>query len=221
MASRAPKKRAVVKRRPGGRSARVRTAVLVATVEELAAVGYSELSLDGVARRAGVHRTTLYRRWGTREALILEVMVERTSQAVTVPDTGSLREDLLQLARAAVANAGNPAIEAVIRATVSELRRNAVIAEASRRFWTERMCLDGEIVKRAIARGEVPADTDPRLVIEAVLGPLHLQLLITGTSPEEAVIERVVDIVIDGITSAVGAVRQTSISGGGKVQPRP
>jgi AcrR family transcriptional regulator len=174
--------------------------VLIATVQELAAVGYSELSLEGVARRAGVHKTTLYRRWGTREALILEVMRERTSQVVMVPDTGSLREDLLQLALAAVANASNPLIEAVIRATVSELRRNAVIAEASQRFWAERMRLDSEIVKRAIARREVPADVDPRLVIEAVLGPLHLQILIAGSTPEENVIEMVVDLVLDGVT---------------------
>jgi AcrR family transcriptional regulator len=200
MASHTPKKGAAVGSRPGGRSARVRMAVLAATVQELAAVGYSELSLEGVARRAGVHKTTLYRRWGTREELILEVMRERTGQVVVVPNTGSLREDLVQLAQAAVANTGSPIVEAVVRAVVSEMRRNAVIAKASQRFWTERMRLDGEIVERAIARGEVPADTDPRLVIEAVLGPLHLQLLIGGTSPEETAIERVVDLVVDGVT---------------------
>lgn len=189
-----------MKRRPGGRSARVRAAVLAATVQELTTVGYSELSLEGVARRAGVHKTTLYRRWGTREELILDVMLQRASEAVPVPDSGSLRADLIELARAAVANTSSPAIEVIVRATISEMRHNAAIAQASRRFWDERMRLDGEIVKRAIARGEVPANTDPRLVIEAVLGPLHLQLLIGGTSADETVIERLVDLVVDGVT---------------------
>jgi AcrR family transcriptional regulator len=207
MASRSPQKQAVVTRRPGGRSARVRTAVLAATVQELAAVGYSELSLGGIAHRAGVHKATLYRRWGTREALILDVMRERASQVVEVPDTGSLREDLLHLARNAVANAGNPFVEAVIRATISELRGNAAIAHASQRFWTERMRLDGEIVERAIARGEAPADTDPGLIIEAVLGPLHLRLLLSGIPPEESVIEQVVDLVINGVTHGRGGVQ--------------
>jgi hypothetical protein len=87
-----------------------------------------------------------------------------------VADTGSVREDLLALARAAVANARSPIVEAVIRAVIATLPSNAVLAEASRRFWSERMTLDGEIVERAIARGELPAGTDPRLVIEAVLG---------------------------------------------------
>ncbi len=188
-----------MKRRPGGRSARVRSAVLAATLEELVAAGYSELSLEGVARRAGVNKTTLYRRWGTREELILDVMRERATQAVPVPDTGSVREDLLALARAAVANASSPIVEAVIRAVIAALPSNAVFAEASRRFWSERMTLDGEIVKRAITRGELPAGTDPRLVIEAVLGPLHLRFLIGGESPEESVIEQVVDLVLAGV----------------------
>lgn len=193
---------AAVKRRPGGRSARVRAAVLLATVAELAAVGYSEMSLEEIARRAGVHKTTVYRRWGTREELILDVMRERTSQVVPVPDTGSLREDLLVLARAAVANARSPGVEAVMRAVVSGVHRNPVFAEASRRFWTERMNLDGKIVERAIVRGEAPAHTDPRQIIEAVLGPLHLRLLISGDSPGEPVIQQVVDLVLSGVKAA-------------------
>ena len=172
--------------------------MLVATVQELAAVGYSQLSLERIARRAGVNKTTLYRRWGTREELILDVMRERTNHHVPVPDTGSLREDLLQLTRAAVANARSPLVEAVIRAVIAALPSNPVFAEASRRFWTERMALDGEIVARAIARGELPADTDPHLLIGAILGPLHLRLLIGGESPDEVTIEQTVDLVLTG-----------------------
>lgn len=167
-----------------------------ATLEELAQRGYSQLSLERVARRAGVHKTTLYRRWGTREALVFEVMLERASEQVPVPDTGSLRKDLLQLARTAVANASSPAVEAVTRTVIAELPHNRVLAEASRRFWEERMELDGEIVKRAIARGEVPEGTNPRLVVEAVLGPLHLRHLISGEPAEDRVIQHVVNLAL-------------------------
>lgn len=169
-------------------------------LEELAAVGYPELSLERVARRAGVNKTTLYRRWGTREALVLEVMLERARQVVPVPDTGSLREDLMQLARAAVANASTPGVQAVMRAVISQAPYEPAVAEVSRQFWDERMSLDGVIVERAITRGDVPPDTDPRQVIEAILGPLHMRLLISGTPAEPAEIERVVDLVVAGVT---------------------
>jgi AcrR family transcriptional regulator len=188
-----------VKARPGGRNARVRAAVLAATAQELTEFGYSGLSLERIAARAGVHKSTLYRRWRTREDLVLGVMLERAAEAVEVPDSGSLREDLLRLARTAVANMASPAVEAVVRASISELRSNPVIAEFSQRFWAERLRLDGQIIKRAIDRGEVPASTESRLVIESVLGPLHLQLLITGLSPSERVIKRTVDLVVSGV----------------------
>jgi AcrR family transcriptional regulator len=178
----------------------VRAAVLAATIEELAAAGYANLSLESIARRAGVHKTTLYRRWGTRESLILDVLRQSASEVVPVPDTGSLRGDLLQLARAAVANASSQTIEPIIRTAISELPRNRALAEASRRFWDERMALDGVVVTRAIARGEVPPDTDPRQVIEAILGPLHLHLLITGTPANSAAVDAAVDLVLTAVT---------------------
>src|SRR6266511_5046821 len=82
-------------RRPGGRSARVRSDAIAATLAELAERGYAALSLESIARRAGVHKTTLYRRWGTREELVLEAMLARAGEHISVPDTGSLRGDLL------------------------------------------------------------------------------------------------------------------------------
>jgi AcrR family transcriptional regulator len=189
------------RRRPGGRSARVRAAVLQATLEELVDVGYAQLSLDAVARRAGVHKTTVYRRWGSREALVLELMRERAAQEVPIPDTGSLRGDLVELATSATRNAASPPIEAVIRATIGALRHDQALGELAATFWSERLALDGEIVTRAIDRGEVPAGTDPSLVIEAVLGPLHLRLLAGAAQPDSKFIEETVGLVVRGVSA--------------------
>src|SRR6266496_3740796 len=93
----------IPRKRPGGRSARDRTAVLRAALEELIAVGYPSFSVEGVAERAGVHKTTLYRRWRNRENLLLEAMLEHGRENVPIPDTGSLRSDLLAYAKAIVA----------------------------------------------------------------------------------------------------------------------
>jgi AcrR family transcriptional regulator len=188
------------KRRPGGRSSRVRAAAIAATLAELAEGGYSGLSLEKVAQRAGVHKTTLYRRWGTREELVLEAMLERAGEHISVPDTGSLRRDLLELARTAAANAASPEVAAMARVVAAESPRDSRLAEANQRFWAERLALDAAIVERAIERGEIAAGTDPRRAIEAVLGPIHLRLLLTGEPVDQPFLEGIVDIVVEGIS---------------------
>jgi hypothetical protein len=67
------------------------------------------------------------------------------------------------------------------------------------RFWDERLALDGMIVEQAIERGEVAPDTQPRQLIESVLGPIHLRLLLTGEPMSRDVLQAIVDIVVDGI----------------------
>lgn len=189
------------KRRPGGRSARVRADAIAATLAELAEEGYSSLSLESIARRAGVHKTTLYRRWGTREALVLEAMLARAGERIVVPDTGSLREDLLELVRTAAANASTPEVAAMARAVAAEAPHDATLAAANHRFWAERLALDAVIVERAIARGEVAAGTEPARVIEAVIGPIHLRLLLTGEPVDRSFLEGIVAIVVDGVAA--------------------
>jgi AcrR family transcriptional regulator len=190
------------KRRRRGPSSRVRAAAIAATLAELAEGGYSALSLEKVARRAGVHKTTLYRRWGTREELVLEAMLERAGEHITVPDTGSLRQDLLELARTAAANAASPEVAAMARAVAAESPRDSRLAAANRRFWAERLALDGVIVERAIERGEIAPGTDPTRVIEAVVGPIHLRLLLTGEPVDRAFLEGIVEVVVDGAAVA-------------------
>jgi AcrR family transcriptional regulator len=191
--------RARRRRRPGGRSARVRADAIAAALAELAESGYAALSLERVAKRAGVHKTTLYRRWGTREELVLEAMLDRAGQRISVPDTGSLRSDLLELARTAAANAATPEVAAMARAVAAEAPYDDRLAAANQRFWSERLALDGVIVERAIERGEIAAGTDPRRAIESVLGPIHLRLLLTGEAIDDAFLQAIVDTVIDGI----------------------
>ena len=192
------------RRRPGGRSARVREAAIAATLAELAECGYSALSLENVARRAGVHKTTLYRRWGAREDLVLEAMLERAGVHISVPNTGSLREDLFELAQTVAANAARPEVAAMARAVAAQMPYDSRLAAATRRFWDERLALDGAIIEQAIERGEVAAETQPRQVIESVLGPIHLRLLLTGEPINDSFLSGIVDVVVDGIARREG-----------------
>jgi AcrR family transcriptional regulator len=187
------------KRRPGGRSHRVRAAAIAATLAELAEGGYAALSLERIARRAGVNTTSLYRRWGNRERLVLEAMLEQVAEHVSVPNTGSLRDDLLELARTAAANAARPEVAAMARAVAAQAPHDAELAAANEAFWAERLALDASIVERAIERGEIDVATEPTQVIEAVLGPIHLRLLLTGRPIDDTFLERTVDIVLNGV----------------------
>lgn len=193
MAETAEPKPTVTRTRPGGRSARVRSAVLGAAVEELAAVGYASFSVDGVAERAGVHKTTVYRRWHNRENLLLEAMLERGREQVPIPDTGSLRSDLLAYGKAIAAGVRAPEIEAAVRAVASIGDPASPITKASRRFWAARLDLASQIVDRAIARQEVPAGVDPRVVIEAILAPIYFRLLMSGDKLDQGFLEHLTE----------------------------
>ncbi len=148
------------RRRPGGRSARVRAAVLRATFEELASVGYPALSFEALARRAGVHKTTLYRRWEGKEDLLLDALLEHAGQAVPVPDTGSLRGDLRSLAREIVGNITSPEGEAIVRAISSLHVIESLIAPVYLRLAVTRRPLDDDAVT-AIADQAWAAATCP------------------------------------------------------------
>jgi AcrR family transcriptional regulator len=187
--------------RPGGRSAQVRAAVLEAGLAELAAVGFHALSFEGIAKRAGVNKTTLYRRWGTKEALMLEAITERASVKVPIPDTGSLRNDLLLLVRAAIANLTTVEVQAMVRVGVALAPHESAVANVVSAFWADRLAVDGVIVERAIARGEI-APVDPAFVIEAVLGPPYFHLLVTGRPVTDDFLVATVDLVVNGLLDA-------------------
>ena len=190
-------------RRPGGRTAKVRTAVLRATEAALADDGYEALSIDDVAQRAGVHKTTVYRRWPSKAELVADAMRERSTERVEVPDTGTLAGDLHALARAVTANIGSDDGSAITRNLLAATITSDAVADDMPRFWSERLQLTGTIVERAVARGELPAGADPHVIIETLIGPLYVRLLLTGEALTSAVADQVARIVAAG--AAAGA----------------
>ena len=165
--------------RPGGRSARVRAAVIESLLGELSDHGFGETTMEGIARRAGVNKTTLYRRWGSRENLLLDAMLELGERRVPIPDTGSLREDLLTVGREIVANVTRPDTIGLVHALAAEAHQNPELIAAARAFWEVRFSLLEEMVARAVERGELPAGTDPKPILEGLLGGIYLRLLVT------------------------------------------
>jgi len=184
-------------RRTGGRSARVRTSVLEATIEVLFETGFDTLSIREVAERAEVHESSIYRRWGTKSNLAFEALLSRARLDIPTPDTGSLREDLLVLIRSVAGFLGTPLGENMVRMA---LRDDLPNSDAARdKYWNDRFTRASAILDRAENRGELRSGVDRFLTIETLVGPLYLRMLLTKESLDDRVLEMIVDLVVSGI----------------------
>lgn len=166
--------------RPGGRSARVRAAIHTATLDQLAAHGYADLTIDAVADRAGVHRTTIYRRWPDKRSLVLAALHEHAFDQLPIPDTGDLRRDLSLLAQAMDHALDRPHVRALLATIIADRPGSTELADLRTQFWTDRQRHAQAIPQRAIQRGQLPPDTDPTAVIDMLAGPIYLRRFIQG-----------------------------------------
>jgi len=176
--------------RPGGRTARTRAAVLAAVIGELGEHGYAGASVERVAARAGIAKTTIYRRWGGLDGLLADLMADYAAREVPVPDQGDLGSDLRALARAVVASLRDPAIGAGFASIVGAAVRDPAARDVLAAFIAGRTAAMGAIVDRASRRGEVPAGTNAAGVIQAVTAQLFYQLFVAGEPPSRDVADR-------------------------------
>ncbi|GLW71576.1 transcriptional regulator [Kitasatospora phosalacinea] len=174
-------------RRPGGRTARTRASVLEAALAELVEHGYAETRIDRIATRAGVAATTVYRRWGSLENIVVD-LADHLAVTVTLGAGPSLEDDLRTIARAVVTLHGDPAHRAWLRAMVSAAAGSPKAQQALSAVLAGRRELTSVAVTEAIARGEVPPGTDPHEVVRATVAPLYLRMHVTGepVGPAEA-----------------------------------
>lgn len=178
------------RRRPGGRAAEVVSAIYSATLEILEEGGYEGLELPEVAARAGVNKTTVYRRWPSKAELVRDIALLRMTQDVPLPDTGALQGDLSALLFDIQATLESPLISGLLQAAVIQGRDVEALKRMRIQFWTERFEVSGQLVERAIERGELPAGTSPRQVLELASSPLFFRSVVTGeTFAQEEITE--------------------------------
>jgi AcrR family transcriptional regulator len=176
--------------RPGGRSARVRAAVHHA-VEELLAEGPADaLTIPVVAARAGVHATTLYRRWGSLGELLADVASSRFSGDIVVPDTGSLRGDLERWMADVATDLTDPDVLALMRAavgTAGPAGGSACVADRHIQL--------AAMLQRERARGGQAPDVDR--AADALLGPLYYRAVFTHRAAEPGWARELVGALLD------------------------
>jgi len=176
--------------RPGGRTATTRAKVLAAVLAELVASGYGRTSVESVAERAGVHKTTIYRRWGNKERLVADALEDAADVRTDVPDTGDIDADMRSLARAVMGTLATHEGAATVRAIVAEAPGSTQLTAVIRGFWAARRAHVGPIIEHAIASGQLPPTTDPSELMTYIAAPLYYQLLMTDEPLTEAAADR-------------------------------
>ncbi|WUO31838.1 TetR/AcrR family transcriptional regulator [Streptomyces sp. NBC_00286] len=152
----------------------VTEAIRSAVFEELAAVGYARMSIEGIARRAGVGKTAVYRRWRSKLHLVLDQVSAIAVQGLPAPDTGTLEGDLRLLYEVTSRALRHPVASQIIPDLQAEAARNPEIAEAMQKALREgQEGVASGIVAAAEQRGEVRMGIDDELALDLISGPLY------------------------------------------------
>jgi AcrR family transcriptional regulator len=187
------------RRRVGGRSARVRDAVLKSAFELLIEQGHEGFTITEVAARAGVHETSIYRRWGTPNALLVDAWLGYFDDAIPIPDTGALRSDLIALGEGGASVHRSPQGQAILALI---LVRNEHALKVKHEYWQRRFERLRPIFDRAIARGEFPPDADPIVLLQILIAPRFFRLLVSIEPLDDWPIAEVVDRVLSGYATS-------------------
>jgi len=185
-------------RRGRPRSDALHRKILDATRELLSEDGFADLRLEHVAARAGVGKATIYRHWGSKEALAQELLAELAGPHIAVAETGDTREELL----AAVVNPMRAVTETpfgpVIRALLSQIAVNPTLGDPFRATVVQaRRDEIARVIARGIARGDLRPDADAEVATELLVGPVYFRLMFGGDL-DDAFAARVVDAVVGG-----------------------
>jgi AcrR family transcriptional regulator len=179
------------------RGARSDKAILDATRELLAEGGVRKLTVEGVAARSGVAKTTIYRRFRGKHELALAVLIDMVEQIVATPDQGDTRAELVSFVDAAVQILGTTLMGRVMQGLVSDLAVDPALAESFEdRVVAIRIAEADRLLTRGIERGDLRADTDVELAHELLFGPVYYRLLLSGAPLDAGLAARVVDAVM-------------------------
>jgi AcrR family transcriptional regulator len=157
----------------------VTESIRTAVIEELASIGYGQLSIESVARRAKVGKTTIYRRWPSKQDMVVAVISEIAWTHVDAPDTGSLRGDVEEFLTDLASALDNPVVRSVATDLLAEAHRDSPLtANLIEQIRDPRRARAAKIVRRAMNRGEVSDQADVGLALDLLAGPLLFRSLV-------------------------------------------
>ncbi len=173
-----------------------------ATVALVREVGYAGLTIEEIARRAGVAKTTIYRRWENKGLLVYEAIFTRTESA-PLPETGSFEGDLRVAVANLVAEFSSPEAAAALPGLLADFGRDTRLRQLIReRFLPPARGYVGAILERARERGEIGEEVSGDVVFEALGGAVFFRTVIVGEPPSERIIDELVELVLNGVRPA-------------------
>ena len=184
------------------RSDRIHRAILDATRELLVENGFTRLRLEAVAARAGVGKATIYRRWPSKEALALDLLLELAAPHLAVEETGDTRDELRAVVLNAIRALTDTPFGPVMRALISQIAGNPAIGDPFREtVVAARREQVIQVVERGIERTDLRPDTDPGTATELLIGPVYYRLVFGGRL-DAAFADRIVDGFLRGAAAA-------------------
>jgi AcrR family transcriptional regulator len=171
-------------RRPGRpRSEATRRAILAAAIDELTERGYAQLSVEGIAARAGAGKQTIYRWWSSKADVVLDAMLDEAASLIAVPDEGSLAADLARFLVDTFRQRGQRPV--LVGLMAEALLDPAFAVQFRDRFLFGRRDALRTVLARAAGRGEIAADVDPEMLLDIVFGVLWYRLLLDHAPLDE------------------------------------
>ncbi len=184
------------RRRPRRRGEALVAAILEATIDELVEKGYPALTMESVAQRAGASKASLYRRWETRAELVMDAVYRMAPMPEQIPDAGELRADLLEVLRQTAATLEGPAGTALRGLLADSLADNVRIDELRTKSQGRNRKLIAEVLRRAVARGEISEETVLPIRLEVGAALIRNQFLFHNELLDEALFVSIVDDVL-------------------------
>ncbi|GGO11422.1 TetR family transcriptional regulator [Microbispora rosea subsp. aerata] len=173
--------------------------ILNAALRLLAEKGYEGLTIEGVAERSGVNKTTVYRWWPSKAALLGTALVEARVLDFDAPDTGSLRGDLHALLRGLAGLLTTPPAADIAVAALGAAANNPELAEAARGFFADRFARELPIFERARERGEIDDSADAMTIMDLLAGAVWIRVVFRQLPLDDGFTERAVNAVLDGV----------------------
>ncbi len=181
------------------RSEEAHQAILDATLELLAEVGFSALTVEGVAQRAGVGKATIYRRWAAKLPLVIEAFNQLPG--LEEADTGNVVDDLKQMLQSYLQLFNSTPLATVLPSLAGERAHNTDLTALFDPVTKQRRQPLIRALERGVERGELPKDLDLDLAADLIVGPIAVRLFFTGRKVNPRIVGPIVDLALRGLAN--------------------
>lgn len=175
----------------------VTASITEAVLDELAELGYARLSMEAVAKRAGVGKSALYRRWSSKQEMALAVLAEFSVDQAPAPDTGSLRGDVRESLDAVARWLSHPHFSRILPDLVAEMARNPELSDlVEGMIGRPRRDRGAVMLQRAMRRGELAPDTDVEIALDLIGAPVYWRLTVRDADAEPGYLDKLADMLV-------------------------